>query len=146
MGTSAVKPRRLRDAIRHPRWIVTFAVLAAVVVTLIATVPVPRATHFSLETTGCGGGRTGCLSFSYGWSQSLCPTGARVGIAFSSDVLASTFGVLAPNGTLIWSGHSASYANASFVVPTCGTYQIFVSGFPGTYTAEGTISYSSPLL
>lgn len=145
-GAPSVKPRRLPEAVRQRRGIFTLALVAGVViVALLATVPVPRASHFSLETTN-GGFTGGLIAFSYGWNQSLCPVGAIVTVAFSSTVVAGAFGIEAPNGTLIWIQHSVSHANAAIALPTCGTYQIFVSGPPGVYTADGTVSYSSPVL
>ncbi len=67
-------------------------------------------------------------------------------MAFSSTGLNVTFSITAPNGTTIWSEHSP-YANVSFVVPTCGTYRLNADGSgDGSYTIDGTLSYSAPIL
>jgi hypothetical protein len=141
---SPKRPRRLRDTILRPRWLVTIAVIAlAAIVAALATVPVAQSYTF-----GFGGGDfgNGPIHFGDSWAQSLCPAGAKALVAFSSTGLNVTFGINAPNGTTIWNEHSP-YANASFVVPTCGMYQLDAGGSgDGSYAIRGTLSYSAPIL
>lgn len=143
-GIPPAKPRRVYDALRRPRWIVTIVVVAVVVVvTVLAIVPVSRTAHFTFRSSYSG---PEPVFFHDAWPQPLCPTGAKAAVAFSSAGLNVTFGITAPNGTTIWSQHSPD-ANASFVVPTCGTYLILAAGSgDGTYSVDGTLSYSSPVL
>jgi hypothetical protein len=141
----AAKPRHLRDAIRRPRWIVTILVIAVVVVVVVlAVVPVAQRTTFG--SFGSSEYGSGPIHFDDSWPQSLCPAGAKAVMTFSSTGLNVTFSITAPNGTTIWSQHSA-YANASFPVPTCGTYQLIAEGVgDGTYAIDGTLSYTAPIL
>lgn len=138
------KPRHLRDLLRRPGWIISLVVIAlAVVVAVLATVPVAKTASFHFGAVESG---SAPVSFDDHWSQSLCPSGADVVVSFSSNGLSITFGITAPNGTSIWSQH-APYANASFVAGTCGTYQILATGSgDGSYSVDGALSYSSPIL
>jgi len=113
------------------------------VVSLLATVPVPHTSSFSFR----GGNFSLPPSyFDARYHQSFRPAGAKVVVAFSSTGLNVTFSILAPNDTWYWSQQSA-FANASFVAPTCGTYLIFAVGFgDGSYSIDGTLSYCAPLL
>ncbi len=139
------KTRRLRDGILRTRWLVTIVVIAVVVVVAVLAV-VPVAQRSTFGSFGATVSATGPIYFSDSWPQSLCPAGAKAVVAFSSTGLNVTFSITAPNGTTIWSQHSA-YANASFSVPTCGTYQLIAEGVgDGTYAIDGTLSYSAPIL
>jgi len=148
VGARPAKPRHLRDAIRRPWWIITIVLIAVVMaVALLATVPVSHTTSFSFR-----GGNSGLppTYFYAHYSQSLCPAGAEVAVAFSSAGLNAAlmnFSIIAPNYTWIWSQHSSAYANVTFVVSTCGTYLFLVNGWgDGSYAIAGTLHYSAPIL
>ncbi len=66
LGTPPAKPRRLRDALLRPRWIVTTIVIAAVVVAVVlATVPVAQSSTFNW---GAGESGTGPIHFGDSYS------------------------------------------------------------------------------
>ena len=148
-GIPPAKPRRLRELVLEPRRLSLILVIALVATfTMFATVPVPQTIPFEY---GGGSSAGGGLTFSSSFPQSLCPSGAVAVVAISSWGLYVTYGIAAPNRTSIWSQHSP-YANASFAVPTCGTYQLVAAGSGDAgyidvgFTIRGTLSYSAPLL
>jgi hypothetical protein len=129
---------------RRNRWIVATAISAAVVVIiLLATVPVRQQFKFGFGEAASGAGPG---NFRDNWAQSLCPTGARAAVSFTSSGLTMTFSIVAPNGTTIWS-HAAPDGSTTFTIPACGTYQLVAAGSgSGSYTVTGTVMYSAPLL
>lgn len=132
-----------RTRARRVVWVIAIVSITVVVaVTLLATVPVPHTSSFSFS----GGNPFPPSYFDAHFPQTMCPGGAKAVVSFSSNGLDVTFGITAPNYVWVWSQHSA-YANVSFVVPACGTYQILANGTgDGSYSVDGTLTYSAPLL
>ena len=143
-GVPSAKPHRLREFILQPRWFFTILAIATVVgVTVLAIVPVQERVPFAYGGAVYG---SSAAAFSDLFSQPLCPAGATAAMAFSSSGLDVTFGITAPNGTSIWSEHSAD-VNISIVVPTCGSYQLTAAGSgDGNWAVHGAVSWSAPLL
>lgn len=131
---------------RPRRWVIYAVVLVVVIVAvsvaLLATVPVKQSYTFSWGDSSSG---SGTVTFNDSFGQQLCPSGATASLTYSSDGISATFGVVAPNGTTIWSS-SAPNGNTTFPVATCGEYTLTADGSGvGSWTMDGTVRYTAPL-
>lgn len=129
------------------RW--GFAILTAVVVGGVvllvapATIAVSQKYAIDFGSSVIGSSQ---VHFNDNWPQWLCPSGAKVSVTFTSTGLGITFSIVAPNGTAIWSQHSAA-VSVGFVVPSCGTFHFNAMGSgSGSYNVNGTVAYSAPHL
>lgn len=126
-------------------WWIIGSVIAVMVVAIVvlATVPVQETTSFNW---GASSGGSVSIYFNDSWPQRLCPAGAKASVSFSSHGLNVTFGIVDPNGTTLWSRDSPQ-TSTTFTVPSCGFYQFTAAGSgEGSYTIDGTLSYTAPLL
>jgi hypothetical protein len=145
MNALPPQPPRTRDTRKRDRWII--AILATLLTALViglATVPVPKTTTFGFGVTAGG---SVSMTFSYSSSQSLCPTGAKATVSYTSGTSRSlNFTIIAPNGTTFWN-QMAARGSTTFAVPTCGTYVFVMSGSGDGYIDfQGILSYSAPIL
>jgi len=138
------EPPRTRDTRRRDRWIITIVATALIaLLVILATVSVPQTSSFDFRSGTAG---TGPVFFNDRTAESLCPSGATASVSYSSSGLNLTISIVAPNGTAIWTEKSPD-GSTTFAVPTCGTYQFVLTGSgDGTYSVDGTLSYSAPIL
>lgn len=145
MATSPPRPPPTRDprqAVRRILAVVIAGVVAVLAtVVILATVPVPQTTTFTYD-----GGIDSAIPANDTKNVTLCPTGAKASVSYSSGGLNLTFTIVAPNAATLWSQRSPQ-GSTTFTVPACGTYHLTASGDGnGHYTVTGTLSYSAPLL
>jgi hypothetical protein len=137
VGTLLPSPTRSGRRRRRP-WIILAVVIGVIVVVLglLARVSFPHTSSSIYRSFGAGG-------LNFGASFPRDPAGTA-SVSYTSTFASTNVTLVAPNGTTLWSPHGPS-GNASFTVPSCGTY-----GFGSTGTGTGTLTvvvvlrYSAP--
>ncbi len=123
--------------------VIVVVVIVVVTVALLATVPVNQSYSFNWGDSSSG---SGTVTFNDSFGQQFCPSGATTSLTYSSDGVSATFGVVAPNGTTIWSSSAAS-GSTSFRIAVCGEYVLTADGTGvGSWTMSGTVRFTAPLL
>lgn len=145
MAASPPRPPPTRDPRRAIRGILAVVIAGAVVVAatlvILATVPVPQTATFTYS-----GGIDSAVPANVTKNVTLCPTGAKVSVSYSSGGLNLTFTIVATNSATLWSQH-APQGSTTFTLPACGTYHFITHGDgDGYFKVSGTLSYSAPLL
>jgi len=134
------RSRRLRG-----RYVLAIVIgsIGIVAFTALAIVPIHQSNQFGFAFSTGG---VPVTSFNNSDTQSLCPSGAHVGVSLWSQGLELTFRITAANGSLIWTS-SAGNNSTTFSVASCGDFQFTAFGSGnGNYSVAGTIAFTAPIL